>query len=168
MGCPKGSARVPSGIDSPPPEQVIGTLRASAKVLLGSDEGCLWAAARYPEGYDALAFVLRYEGPVEKDWPCLMQPVGIPPSGGHTTKSPDVLFWNTLRKLVRPDRLKAGLQYELAHKHCYFFTGAGFHCHFSSKKPASATPPGPREVRGWLRSMTAQSGSLATWRALFR
>lgn len=50
----------------------------------------------------------------------------------------------------------------------YFFPGAGFHCHCSLKKPASATPPGAREVRGWLRSMTAQSGSLATWRALFR
>lgn len=50
----------------------------------------------------------------------------------------------------------------------YCFAGAGFHCHFSSKKPASATPPGTRGVRGEFRSITAQSGSLATWRALLR
>ena len=43
-----------------------------------------------------------------------------------------------------------------------------FHCHASSKNPASAMPPGARLVFGCARSTMAQSGSLATWRALFR
>src|SRR5262249_55928304 len=38
----------------------------------------------------------------------------------------------------------------------------------SVKNPAVTMPPGAREEAGTSRSTTAKSGSLGTWRALFR
>ena len=43
-----------------------------------------------------------------------------------------------------------------------------FTCHCSSKKSASAILPGQTAFGGVVRSTTAQSGSMATWRALFK
>ena len=42
------------------------------------------------------------------------------------------------------------------------------YCHFSSKNPAAATFPGYRPLAGVVTSITAQSGSFAICRALFR
>ena len=41
-------------------------------------------------------------------------------------------------------------------------------CQNSPKNPALAIPPGARDVAGTSTSTMAKSGSLGTWRALFR
>ena len=55
---------------------------------------------------------------------------------------------------------------------CWATPRRGDRAHFNSqcspKKPATGTPPGSCVVTGCVRSMMAQSGNLATWRALLR
>src|SRR5262245_59163323 len=48
------------------------------------------------------------------------------------------------------------------------YRAAAFNSQCSPKKSAATTPPGARDETGTLTSITAQSGSFGTWRALFR
>jgi hypothetical protein len=98
------------------------------------------------------SFSERCSGNVRPGPAYLLASGGCQPSG---TLRFDRTDWNT-RELQRTGKLT-----HAAHR-------GGFNCHCSSKKSAATTFPGQTLLGGVLRSITAQSGSIGTWRALLR